>query len=810
MPNKKLTMKEVTAKIEAALSHHYGRTPAEATDKQMYDAVAISVRDQLLDKRRESRTKSKEQKPKKMYYLCMEFLLGRSLKNNLYNLGLTETYDKVLKKMGFDLEELYENESDAGLGNGGLGRLAACFMDSLASMSYPSMGYTIRYEYGLFRQKIVDGWQVELPDIWLPGGEVWLTPRHDRIYEVKFGGRVEEFWENGNCRVEYYDYDAVEAVPYDMMISGNGNNAVAALRTWKPRQESRFDMDMFSNGNYMMAVQKSVDADLIGKVLYPSDNTMEGKSLRLQQQYFLVSASAQDIVRRHIDDFGTLDNFADKNAIHINDTHPAMIIPELMRIFMDDYGFDWDKAFHVVKEAVSYTNHTVLAEALEVWPEELIAHLVPRIHQILKELNSKFCEKVYEYHPGDWDRCDRMAILSHNMVRMANLSVIGSHMINGVSAMHSEILKHDVFKDFYEDKPEKFTNVTNGIAYRRWLCQSNPELAALMDECIGSAYRNRGSQIINFLEFQDDEAVLDRLGQIKENNKRRFADYLSRTSGVVIDPSSVFDVQVKRLHEYKRQLLNALHIISLYLKIKDNPNIDMQPQTFLFGAKAAPGYDRAKDIIRLIVSVGNEIDKDPVARKYLKVVFLENYSVTMAENIMPAADISEQISLAGKEASGTGNMKLMINGALTIGTLDGANKEMDSVLEDGSIYIFGMNEDEVKALQTKGYDPFAFYQSNDLLKRSVDYLKNDIGGYNFTDMFQYLLMGSNGMADPYMCLADFNSYAEVHERMINDFVNDKKLWNKRSLQNIAHAEYFTADKAIKIYADMIWKLHPMH
>ncbi len=808
MTKSTLTVKEVTEKIERALSHHYGKTAAEANRKQMYDAVVISIRDQLLDKRRETRQMTRKKNGKIVYYMCMEFLLGRSMKNNLYNLGELDIYKKALSGLGFDLEDLFEEETDAGLGNGGLGRLAACFMDSLASMGYASMGYTIRYEYGLFQQRIVDGWQVELPDIWLPGGEVWLTPRMDRIYEIKFGGNVEERWDENGCTVEYLNYDSVEAVPFDMMISGNGNKAVAALRTWKPRSVKNFDMNLFSNGNHMMAVQKSVDADLIGKVLYPSDNTMEGKALRLQQQYFLVSASAQDMIRRHMEEFHTLDNFADKNAIHINDTHPAMIIPELMRIFLDDYGYEWTNAFDIICRAVSYTNHTVLAEALEVWPEELLARIVPRIHMILIELNKRFCEHVYNMHPGDWDRCDRMAILSHNMVKMANLSVIGSHKVNGVSAMHSQILKDDVFHDFYEDTPGKFTNVTNGIAYRRWLCQANPALAELIDECIGNDYRTRGSQLIRFLDFQDDESVLRRLGEIKKTNKVDFSNRLSRELDVKVDPSSIFDVQVKRLHEYKRQLLKAIHIISLYLKIKDNPNIDMQPQTFFFAAKAAPGYDMAKKIIRLIVSIGEEIDRDPIASKYIKVMFLENYSVTMAERLMPAADISEQISLAGKEASGTGNMKLMINGALTIGTMDGANKEMAEVLEDGAIYIFGMDEAQVRARFAQGYDPFAFYQSNELLQRTIDYLKQPLGDYDFSEIFHYLLVGNYSQPDPYMCLADFSSYDEVHEKMISHFAN-KKTWNKKSLQNIAHAEYFTSDKAIKTYAEEIWGIKPL-
>ena len=801
-----ITQAEIRERIESALSHHFGTSPEEASVSQMYEAVVISMRNQLLEKRKESRAYLKEHKSKRLYYLCMEFLLGRSLKNNLYNLGEEEEYEKILKGWGFQLEQMYEMEPDAGLGNGGLGRLAACFLDALASQEYAAMGYTIRYEYGLFEQKIVDGWQVELPDRWLTGGLVWLTPRSDRIYEVRFGGEVHENWTPQGLRVVHTGYSAVEAMPYDMMISGNGNRAVSALRAWKPQNTTHFDMTEFSSGNYAQAMQSGVRADMIGKVLYPSDNTPEGKYLRLQQQYFLVSASAQDIVRRHLDEFGTLDNFAEVAAVHINDTHPAMVIPELMRIFMDDYGYSWEEAQHMVINSVSYTNHTVLAEALEIWPEDMLARLLPRIHQILQELNRRYCQHIFDKNPADWDKCERMAILSHGMVRMANLSVIGSHKVNGVSAMHSEILKKDVFRDFYEDTPDKFTNVTNGIAYRRWLCQSNPRLAGLIDDCIGGRYRRDGEELIRMLDFREDDSVLRRLGELKRENKADFSNYIKQKTGILLDPNSIYDVQVKRLHEYKRQLLNALHIISLYLQIKDHPSADVQPKTFLFGAKAAPGYDRAKQIIQLIVSLGEMIEKDPDVRGKIRVLFLENYSVTLAEHIMPAADISQQISLAGKEASGTGNMKLMINGALTLGTLDGANKEMHEILPEGSIYIFGMDENEVQALWQSGYDPYRFYHENEMLLRTIDFLKEPIAGTDFSDIYKYLLMGN--VPDPYMCLADYTSYAQVHAQMVEDFA-DKRTWNQKSLENIAHAGYFVADKSIKTYANEIWGLKPL-
>lgn len=797
---KAVTMKETEERINEVLHKNYNVKLGAADKHQVYQALCTSIKDQLLQKRSDYHNTIQDKEGKRVYYLCMEFLLGRSLKNNLYNMGQTETVAKVLKKYGFDLEDIYEEESDAGLGNGGLGRLAACFLDSLASNSYPAFGYSIRYEYGLFRQKIVDGWQVELPDVWLPGGEVWLNPRTDRIYEVKFGGTIHENWSNGSCKIEYTDYASVEAMAYDMIISGNGNKSVSVLRTWKPQDVHNFDMDMFSNGLYMQAVEKSINADLIGKVLYPADNTPDGKSLRLQQQYLLVSASAQDMIRRHMTKYHTLENFADKAAIHINDTHPAMIIPELMRIFMDDYCYSWDRAFEIVSKAVSYTNHTVLAEALEVWSEDLIKRLLPRIHMIMVELNRRFCEQIWAKNEGDWDKCERMAILTHGMVRMANLSIIGSHHVNGVSAMHSEILKNDVFNDFYQDTPEKFTNVTNGIAYRRWLCQANPQLASLLDDTIGSEYRRKGDRLINFLEYAQDQSVLDRLGEIKQANKVAFAEHLFKQNGTVIDPNSIYDVQVKRLHEYKRQLLNALHVASLYMQIRSNPKADIKPQTFLFGAKAAPGYDMAKKIIRMIVSLSKEIENDPVAREKLKIVFLENYSVTTAEHIMPAADLSEQISLAGKEASGTGNMKLMINGALTIGTLDGANKEIAEVVGDRNIYIFGMKEQEVSELSRQGYNPSVYLNANPLLKETVEFLNGIVGGQDVSDIYRYLVE-----RDPYMCLADFDSYAQTHQQILKDY-EDVKEWNRKSLCNIAHAGTFSADAAIDTYAKVIWNL----
>ena len=799
---------QVEAAIIDKLSRHFGASFEEATKDQIYKATAITVKDILLAKRREFKQANNQSGGKRIYYLCMEFLVGRSLKNNLYNLGLTDIYDKILKKYGYDLNELYEMEPDAGLGNGGLGRLASCFMDSLASLNYPATGFSILYEYGLFRQKIVEGWQMELPDIWLPGGEVWLSPRTDKTFLVKFGGHINETWTEEGLITEQVDCEEVEAVPYDMMISGADSKGVSVLRVWRSRDIDTFDMNSFSKGDYARATLGNNKAELISKVLYPRDSHYEGKELRLKQQYFLVSASAQNIVADHLKYYPSLDNLADKVAIHINDTHPAMIVPELMRIFMDEHHYSWDDAFEIVSKTLAYTNHTVLAEALEKWPEEMMRRLLPRIYQIIHELNERHCKRIYEKFAGDWNKCSHMAIISGGVVHMANLCIMGSHNVNGVSELHSDILKKSVFKDFYDDTPEKFTNVTNGIAHRRWLCQSNPGLAGLLDETIGASYKKNGPDLIKLLAFQNDNTILDKLAEIKNANKKNFAELLLHESGIKLNPDSIFDVQVKRLHEYKRQLLNALQIIALYLDLKENPGLDIVPQTYLFAAKAAPGYDRAKSIIRLIVNLGEEIAKDPVISKKLQVVFLENYRVTMAEHIMPASDISEQISLAGKEASGTGNMKLMINGAITIGTLDGANVEISEAVGSDNIYIFGMTDKEVEDKWREGYNPYKYYEENYRLKRAVDYLKYGINGNDFSDIHRYLLVGDHGIADPYMCLADFGDYCRARYDMVNDYKNQRE-WTKKSLVNIASAGRFAADTAIRKYAEEIWGINPI-
>lgn len=797
-----LKFKEISASIESKLSRYFGVSPEEASNAQMYKAVILTVRDALTSKRSVFRHTVKKEKKKRVYYLCMEFLIGKSLRNNLMNLGIDNEYREVLKSMGFDLDELYDIERDPGLGNGGLGRLAACFMDSLTTLDYPATGFSLCYEYGLFKQKIVDGSQVEMPDVWMPSGESWLVPRNDKTFTVRFGGKVSERWENNHLNIIHTDYEEVQAVPYDMMISGRDSFAVNNLRLWRAHDMTNFNMNLFTQGQYMQAVQENTNAETLTKLLYPSDEHMEGKILRLSQQYFLVSASLQNIVADHLSVYGTLSNFAEKNSIHINDTHPALCIPELMRIFMDVYSFSWESAWSVVTKTVSYTNHTVLPEALECWNEDIFRLRLPRIYGIVCEINRRFCADLWNMYPGDWDRISRMSIMANGQVRMANLSVLGSHKTNGVSALHSEILKKTVFHDFYTAFPERFTNVTNGIAHRRWLCYSNPELAGLLNSTIGDGYIKNPEELSKFADFYNDLSVIDALRGIKHRNKERFAEYYRKTTGLNIDTHSVFDVQVKRMHEYKRQLLNVLKIVSYYNDLLENPDADVTPKTFLFGGKAAPSYYFAKDIIKLIWALGKEIDKNPKIREKLRVIYLEDYNVSTAEILMPATDISEQISLAGKEASGTGCMKFMINGALTLGTLDGANVEMAEAVGNDNIYIFGLTSAEVDDLWRRGYSSMLYYKADPKLKAAVDRIAEGFAGEDFTGIVNYFL-ANNKIPDPYMCLADFESYVKASDRIMLDYSNRNE-WTKRSLLNIAAAGKFSSDRSIKEYADNIW------
>ena len=806
--NQKFTEAAVRDNIESKLMNYFGVTADEATKEQIFSATLLSVKEALQLKKAVFHENVKKAQPKKVYYMCMEFLVGRQMKNNIMNLGLEKQYRSALSKLGYDIDKLYEIEPDPGLGNGGLGRLAACFMDSLTAMDYYAMGFSICYEYGIFKQRIIDGSQVELPDEWMKEGGLWLVPRTDKAYNVNLGGEVKESWDGGHCNISYQNYDTVRAVPYDMMISGADSEAVNTLRLWKAVDTKNFNMSLFSQGQYVKAIQESSNAEVISKVLYPSDNHEEGKLLRLTQQYFLVSASLQSIIADHLARYGTLSNFADKVAIHINDTHPALCVPELMRILLDVYSYSWEDAWNVVTRVISYTNHTVMPEALETWNESLFRLKLPRIYMIVCEINRRMTADLWNMYPGDWDRISTMSVIAYNQIRMANLSVHASHTVNGVSALHSNILKDTVFHEFYKATPYKFTNVTNGIAMRRWLCYSNPGLTSLLDDTIDPDYRKDFSRLKDFEKYADDKAVLSKLASIKKENKERFAKYYADKTGKTLDPSSVFDVQAKRMHEYKRQLLNVLKVITLYNEIKSNPNGNYTPTTFIFSGKAAPGYYMAKEIIKLIWNLGVEIENDPAVRDIIRVVYAEDYNVSLAEVLIPSADISEQISLAGKEASGTGCMKFMVNGALTIGTLDGANVEMKDAVGDDNIFIFGLKAKEVDELWKSGYNARSYYMQSRRLKETIDRLGRRFGGYDYSGMVNYLLSGERGIADPYMCLADYESYLGTYEKMINTY-HDQEQWTKKSLLNIANAGFFSSDRSIREYADKIWNIKPI-
>ncbi len=797
---KKMTVAQAKKAVSDKLSHFFGVDPKTATNEQYYKAVSMIVRDKLSEMNSEFRSEAKGQDSKEIYYLCMEFLMGRSLKNNLYNLDLVDTFDEALKAFDVKLDRLYDEEIDAGLGNGGLGRLAACYLDGLATNGFQSMGYSIRYEAGIFKQKLVDGWQTELPDFWLPGGEVWLVPREERSCQVNFEGWIEDSWDGDYHHVEHRDCNTVTAVPYDMYVSGKGKG-VSRLRLWAARKPE-LDMGLFNSGSYVKAMEQSAMAEAISKVLYPADNTQEGKSLRLRQQYFLVSASIQDIIKRHLTRYGTLDNLPDKVAIHINDTHPTMAIPELMRIMLDECGYSWDAAWNIVTNTVAYTNHTVMKEALECWSEDLYRRLLPRIYEITKEIDNRFRAYVWGV-THDADKVERMAIVSGGIVRMANLCVAGSHSVNGVSALHSEILKDTVFNDFYTITPDKFKNVTNGIAFRRWICQSNPELTKFITELIGDGFITKSDELLKLRDYKDDKQVLDRINGIKLANKKRFAEIVKKRNGIVLDPESIFDVQVKRLHEYKRQQLNVLNIIAEYQMLKANPKMDFEPRTYIFASKAAPGYFMAKKIIELIDALAKVVNNDPDVKGRIKIVFMEDYNVSLAEALMPAADISEQISLAGTEASGTGNMKLMLNGAVTLGTMDGANVEIFDAVGEDNIFIFGMTTPVVEQLKRDGYNPKKYLENNEVLKNAVDFINNGVNGKSFGEISSSLMN-----VDQYMALADFADYQKA-QQFSAEVYRDKERFAKMSLMNISGAGVFSADRSIMDYANDIWHTKPV-
>ncbi|MCI9264199.1 MAG: glycogen/starch/alpha-glucan phosphorylase [Oscillospiraceae bacterium] len=794
--------------IIGKLQRNFGRDVEDATSQQMFQACAMVIRDIISARQLETSNKIQEDHARQVHYLSMEFLMGRSLRKNAYNLGLEKTLTEAVEALGFSAADLFEEEPDAGLGNGGLGRLAACYLDAATTLELPFTGYSICYELGIFKQKIIDGKQEELPDNWLDKGGSWLITHMDEAEEVRFGGVIKDVWyPDGSHGIEHKGYTSVLAVPRDMEIAGYGTKHANVLRLWEAQSSEPVDLAFFNRGEYLKALEKKANAEIISKQLYPADNHREGKSLRLKQQYFLSSATIQSVCHRHKAEYGTLRNFHEKHVFQINDTHPTLIIPELMRILLDQEGYSWDDAWFIVSRSVCYTNHTVLAEALERWPQDLVEELLPRVWQIILEISGRYQDQLVAFFHGDMSKVERMAILWGGQVRMANLCVCACSAVNGVSALHSDILKADVFHDAYQMFPQKFQNVTNGVDHRRWLSEVNPQLDGLIKECCGGdKYLLQPSSLSCLEKFAGDTSVLARLGSIKHENKLRFAAWAKRESGITLNTDAMFDVQVKRLHEYKRQLLNLLHIIYLWQRLHEDPHFDMTPRTYLFGAKAAPSYTVAKDIIHLINSLSHTINNDPVCKDKLQVFFLENYRVSMAEMLMPASELSEQISTAGKEASGTGNMKFMMNGAVTIGTLDGANVEMHQVLGDENIFLFGLKADEVQEMLRRGYNPHGYYMQNPVLKAVIDQLSAGFDDHvSYAELAKGLLFGAGGPADQYFLLADFESYRAAQETAGRTY-QDPTAWNRMSLYNIARSGIFAADRSVAEYAENIWKV----
>lgn len=795
-----ISSKEIQDLIINKLSHYVGVSVNTATDEQIYRAVSLVVEDIIIDCRNKFMDEVQKERPKQIYYICMEFLLGRSLKSNLSNLNLLENFSIALKNLGIDIEKIYKEESDAALGNGGLGRLAACYLDALASGGYSATGYSLRYEYGVFKQKLVDGWQTELPDFWLQTGALWLTPRPEESVSVLLNGEVHETWEYNAHQVEIKNANEIIAVPYDILIPGYNLNGVSKLRLWAA--ESReFNMDLFNKGDYSRVVERNTIASIITKVLYPADNHDEGKSLRLSQQYFLVSATIQDIVRRHLKIYNTLDNFPQEAIIHLNDTHPVLAIPEFMRLMLDDCGYSWEKSWDLVSKTFAYTNHTIMAEAMEVWSEDLLKRRIPRIYQIILEINNRIKSNLQNANISP-DKINEMLPIKNGFISMPNLAILSSYKVNGVSALHTDILKNTVFKNFYHYSPDKFINVTNGITHRRWLDQANPKLSKLIKDLIGDKYVTEPNELKNLLKFKDDKNVLEDLESVKLFNKIRLSKFIKESTGIIVDPNSIFDTQIKRLHEYKRQLMNALSVLDLYIKLKENPNMNFEPKTYIFSAKAAPSYYFAKEVIKLIYKLQETINNDSDLKDKLKVVFIEDYRVSLAELLIPATEISEQISLAGTEASGTSNMKFMLNGAITLGTLDGANVEINEAVGNDNIIIFGMKSYEVNNLKKSGYNPMRYYNNN-CAKAAIDMLSSGFDDARFENIANYLMR-----EDRYMVLADFSDYVKAQARASELYLNKEK-WNRMSLINIANAGRFSADISIKNYADKIWNVNPL-
>ena len=798
----KYTKREFEKLLKDKLMSECNVTLDMASADQIYRCLAMITRQIMSDRQKQFQSKVLGEGKKQVYYLCMEFLMGRSLRTSLFNLGLNEVAESVLADADVKIDTIYEQEPDAGLGNGGLGRLAACYLDGMATDCIPGTGYSILYEYGIFKQKIVDGWQQETADNWLPGGQVWIKSHPDQAQEIRFDGQAIETWEGGFHHVKYENYNSVIAVPNDMYVAGYGSNGVSKLRLWQAKAPS-FDMSSFNAGNYNTAISHSASAELISKILYPNDNHTEGKILRLRQQYFFSAASIADILQNHLNQYGTLDNLADKVSIQLNDTHPTVAIPEMMRILLDECSYEWDAAFDICRKVFAYTNHTVMSEALEKWNADIFRNTLPRIWQIVCEMDRRCRADLAKAFPGDQGKIDYMAIIGDNQVRTANICAYTCHAINGVSKLHSEIIKDSVFHDYFLYKPQAFKNVTNGIAYRRWLLASNPGLTSLLEETIGDGFKTDAAELKKLEKFVDDKTVQAAAAKVKRENKVLFANYLQKSTGQVIDPDSIFDCQVKRMHEYKRQHLNALNIAAEYLYLKNNPNAEFTPKTYIFGAKAAPGYYMAKQMIRMICKLGKMIDEDPAVRGKLRIVYLEDYCVSLSERLMPASEVSEQISLAGTEASGTGNMKFMLNGAITLGTLDGANVEIADAAGHENEIIFGMLTPEVNALKGMGYHPNAFISGDNTAMAVLDFLEKGWNGENFSEVTSNLRN-----SDPYMVMADFKDYRRA-QHDLQELYRDKQKWNHMSLMNISNAGIFSADRSIMDYARDIWGATPV-
>ena len=798
--NKEQFKKEVAANVKML----YRKTLDEATPQQIYQAVSYAIKDDIIDRWIATHKVYKKQNVKKVYYLSMEFLMGRQLGNNLINLGYYNEIKKALEEMGLDINFIEDQERDPALGNGGLGRLAACFLDSLSTLGYPAYGCGIRYRYGMFKQAIVDGYQKEEPDDWLRNGFPFEVKRAEYAVEVKFGGYVRVENKDGRNHFIQEGYQSVRAVPYDMPIVGYGNNVVNTLRMWDAEATQEFNLNSFDKGEYEKAVEEQNLAKTICEVLYPNDNHYSGKELRLKQQYFFVSASLQTAIKKFKENNKKIQDLPKKVTFQMNDTHPTLTVPELMRILMDEEGLEWDEAWEITTKTCAYTNHTIMAEALEKWPIELFSRLLPRIYQIVEEINRRFVIKIQEMYPGDQEKVKSMAILYDGQVKMAHLAIAGSYSVNGVARLHTEILKKRELKDFYEMNPKQFNNKTNGVTQRRFLAHGNPLLAKWLNDKIGKEWITDLSQISKLQTYVDDKKYQQEFMNIKYQNKLRLAKYIKEHNGIEVDPNSIFDVQVKRLHEYKRQLLNILHVMHLYTELKENPDFDMYPRTFIFGAKAAAGYKRAKLTIKLINSVADVVNNDASIKGKIKVVFIEDYRVSNGEIIFAAADVSEQISTASREASGTGNMKFMVNGALTLGTMDGANVEIVEEVGIDNAFIFGLSANEVMKYEKEGgYNPWDIFNSNHNVRRVLTQLIN--GTYcddteKFRDLYDSLTK-----EDVYFILKDFDSYAEAHRR-VDAAYRDEKTWAKMAMLNTASAGKFSSDRTIEEYVKDIWKL----